>query len=214
MANDEVFDDAIVLAFIESDILFGMGLAHGFSPTTKRALITRADGHQVYELDGRPADEVCAELLGLSKEKLLAGSVWFSKYPFGSTDSYGNQVLHVTEKLLKNGAIQFGSLMKTDQMITLMEGEPRAIAEAAHQAYSRAVQQANLKKPILGLVFSCALRRNLVEDDDNTNREIEILSERTEIPFCGFYSYGEQGMSEDGLPIYSSLSLSWLSQMN
>ena len=46
--------DAIVLAFIESELLFGMGMAHGFSPTTKRTLITRATGHIVHELDDRP----------------------------------------------------------------------------------------------------------------------------------------------------------------
>jgi hypothetical protein len=52
--NDRVESDAIVLAFIESELLFGMGMAHGFSPTTKRALITRATGHIVHELDDRP----------------------------------------------------------------------------------------------------------------------------------------------------------------
>ena len=53
MANQHLSNDSIVLAFIESDILFGLVLAHGFSPTTKRALITKASGHIVYELDNR-----------------------------------------------------------------------------------------------------------------------------------------------------------------
>ncbi len=51
--NDRVESDAIVLAFIESELLFGMGMARVFT-TTKRALITRATGHIVHELDDRP----------------------------------------------------------------------------------------------------------------------------------------------------------------
>ncbi|MEJ2715626.1 MAG: FIST N-terminal domain-containing protein [Deltaproteobacteria bacterium] len=98
MANGVVSDDSIALAFIESEVLFGLGLAHGFSPTRKGALITRASGHIVYELDGRPAAEVLAEILGIPLEELSKDATWFSRFPFGSTDVYGNSILQVPER--------------------------------------------------------------------------------------------------------------------
>ena len=206
--NDLVSDDAISLAFVESEILFGLGMAHGFTPTTRGALITRASGHIVHELDGRPASDVCSELLQIPSANLGEGALWFSRYPFGATDIYGNSILQVPEYIFDDGSIQFGPIMKKDQVITLMRGEEKDIVEAGVSAYKRAIRQGGLKRPGLVLMFSCALRKGLM--GQNVNREIELVSERAEIPVCGFHTYGEQGISEDGLPVYANQSVSTL----
>lgn len=39
MVNDCISRDAVALAFLETEILFGLGMSHGFSATTKRALV-------------------------------------------------------------------------------------------------------------------------------------------------------------------------------
>ena len=78
--NDRIESDAIVLAFIESELLFGMGMAHGFLPTTKRALITRAVGTLFMSLMAvqlprcAQTSSVCQ---GTSWETMLSGSANF-----------------------------------------------------------------------------------------------------------------------------------------
>ncbi len=58
ICNGTAYEDAVVLAFVETEILFGLGMAHGFSPTSGRALVTKASDHIIHELDGRPAIDV------------------------------------------------------------------------------------------------------------------------------------------------------------
>lgn len=206
--NNAVSGDAIALAFLESEILFGLGMAHGFSPTTKGALITQASGHIVQELDGHPAAEVCADLLGVPLKQLGDGAVLFSRFPFGATDVYGNQILHVPERILDDGSIQFAPLMRNDQVITLMRGTAADMVEAGLSAYNKAVHHGGLKKPSAALMFSCALRRRLIGEDER--KETEVVYQNAQIPLAGFYTFGEQGMSDDGLPIYSNQSVSML----
>jgi two-component sensor histidine kinase len=174
IVNDDVSEDSIALAFIEAEILFGLGMAHGFSPTTKRAMVTRASGHIVHELDGRPAAEVCADLLKMAIEELGEGAIWFSRFPFGATDLSGNSILQVPERILDDGSIQFGPLMKKDQVITLMRGtRPRLMG-------------------------------------DNGEKEIDLVYKQAGVPVCGYYTFGEKGISDDGLPVYANQSVSML----
>lgn len=205
--NDCVCSDAIVIAFLESEVLFGLGMAHGFSPTTKRALITKASGHIVEELDGRPAVEVCSELLSIPVEGLGNG-LWFSRFPFGSTDIYGNSLLHVAECVLPDGSIQFGTLMRNDQVLTVMRASTDDIVQAGLSSYSNAVRQGALNKPCFALMFSCALRKRLMGDDEW--KEMDLLQKKARVPVCGFYTFGEEGVSPDGLPVYSNQSVSTL----
>jgi two-component sensor histidine kinase len=206
--NDTVASDAIALAFVEAEILFGFGMAHGFSPTTKRALITKASGHRVQELDGRPAIEVCAELLGMPVDRLGEGVLWFSQFPFGTTDVYGNSLLHVPECVLPDGSIQFGPVMRPDQVLTLMRATGDDIVEAGVGAYNNAVRQGGLKKPCFTMIFSCALRKRLMGSEGS--REIDLICKKAKTPVCGCYTFGEQGVSGDGLPVYSNQSVSSL----
>ncbi len=208
IVNSRVSDDAIALAFLESEILFGLGMAHGFTPTTKGALITKASGHIVHELDGRRASEVCSEILDIPSDELGEGALWFSRYPFGATDIYGDSILQVPECILDDGSIQFGPLMKKDLVITLMQAGEKDIVEAGLSAFEKALRHGGLERPSLAMVFSCALRKRLM--GKNGSREIELIYENAHIPISGFYTFGEQGVSDDGLPIYGNQSVSTL----
>jgi len=73
-ANGKVYEDSVVLSVIFSNLKLGFGLMHGFEPTDKIALVTKAKGNVVYELNHRPAAEVYAEMIGVSKKELLKGS--------------------------------------------------------------------------------------------------------------------------------------------
>ena len=210
MVNQNVSTDAVALAFLETEILFGLGMSHGFSPTTKRALVTKASDHTVHEFDHRPAAEVYAEMLGIPvgriRENLPAPPSPLNEFPFGSIDVYGNSLLHVPERILNDGSIQFPHLIGNDRVMTLMKADEKEIVKAGLSAYEKAVRYGGLNKPSLVMMFSCALR--LTGGDDQ--EEIRLVRERANLPICGFYTYGELGVFDDGLPVYNNQSVSTL----
>jgi len=206
MINGKVSTDSIALAFIESEILFGMGMAHGFSPTTKRALITKATGHVVHEMDGLPAEEMLSEILDTPLEIFKSGVFPLSRFPLGATDVYGHSILNVPERVLDDGSVQFGTIMRTDQVITLMRGTKEEIEKAGLQAYEKAILQGGINRPALAIMLSCGLR--LFGEREQT--EIKLVRDKFKIPISGFYSFGEKGLSDDGLPVFGNQSVSML----
>jgi two-component sensor histidine kinase len=210
IVNGDVLSDGIALAFMETEILFGLGLAHGYSPTTRRALVSRCSGHLVYELDGMPAAQVYAQFLGISLEQLTerqsTGPRPLEELPFGTVDMHGNSVLHVPERVLSDGSIVFPYLMSNHQVITLMQVNQDEVIRAGLSAYDKAILQGGLKKPSLTLMFSGALRMM----GDRRHEETRLVRERSGIPLCGFYTFGQTGISDDGVPVYSNQSVSML----
>jgi two-component sensor histidine kinase len=210
IVNNRVSNDAIALAFIETEINFGLGMSHGFFPTKKRVLVTRASDHFVHEFDNRPAADVYAELLEIPvnriKEELPVGPTPFNQFPFGSVDVYGNSLLHVPEHILQDGSIQFPHLIRNNSVITLMERNEKEAVKAGLSAYEKALRHGGLNKPSFILMLSCALRLKGVDDPE----EIKLVREKANLPICGFYTYGEKGMLDDGLPVYNNQSVSTL----
>jgi two-component sensor histidine kinase len=208
--NNQVSSDAITLAFLETEILFGLGMSHGFSPTKKRVLVTRVTGHFVHEFDHRPAAEVYAELLNIStngiKEWLPVGPTLFNQYPFGSVDVYGNSLLHVPERVLEDGSIQFPYLIGNNKVLTMMRANKKEAIKAGLSAYEKAVYHGGLNKPSFNIMLSCALRLS----GDADQEEIKLVRKKANLPICGFYTYGEKGMLDDGLPVYNNQSVSTL----
>ena len=206
IANGKVYEDAVVVAVVETDLLFGIGVAHGFRPTRNRAVVTRAQKHTVYELDDQPAVEACARLMNLKPEELKQRPIWFSRMPFGNADAYGQHHLLVPERVLEDGSIQFAPIMESMGAITLMEVDPDRIGKAAHEAVGKAMEIGHLKDPAAIIVFSCSLRhhsKNLAADEEMKG----IIEHGRSVPLTGFLSFGEYGITDEGLPIYCNQSV-------
>jgi two-component sensor histidine kinase len=210
LANNRVASDAIALAFIETEILFGLGMSHGFFPTKSRVLVTRASGHIVHEFDHRPAAEVYAEMLDIPanriRENLPVPPSPFNTFPFGSIDVYGNSLLHVPERILDDGSISFPHLIGNDIVMTLMRANEKEVVRAGVSAYEKAIHHGGINKPASVLMISCALRLM----GEGNQEEIRLLREKVDLPIYGFYTFGEKGMLDDGLPVYNNQSVSTL----
>jgi len=210
LVNNRVSNDAIALAFIETEILFGLGMSHGFIPTKRRVLVTRASDHIVHEFDNRPAAEVYADMLGIPvnqmREELPAPPSPFNAFPFGSIDVYGNSLLHVPERIFDDGAISFPHLIGNNTVMTLMKADKNEVLNAGVSAYEKAIRHGGINKPASVWMISCALRLTAGDNQE----EIRLLREKVNLPIYGFYTYGENGMLDDGLPVYNNQSISTL----
>ncbi len=207
LANDRVLTDSVVLCLIETELKFGLAVDHGFEPTDKKAIVTRAEGHRVIELDQRPAALVYAELTQITRkalddlQRLREHLTQYTKTPLGQRTDCGEYVLKVPDFIQEDNSIVFTPLIFENTVLTLMEGAQEKLLAAASSAVDRAVIRGGIGSPALVLLFSCVLRRLLFEEE--VNRETEIVKKEIgSIPVAGFYTYGEQNMSDDNVLTY------------
>lgn len=207
IANGRAYRDAVVMAVVETDLLFGVGVAHGFRPTRKRAIVTKAEGHILYELDGRPAAEVCAELIGVSLEDLQKEEpILLSRKPFGTADAFGQHHLLVPERVLEGGSVQFAWIIDNLEAITLMEVDPEHRINATRDAVDKAIEIGQVVDPASIMLFSCA-RRYIVDDEAPEAEREGTLRVSRAAPTTGFLTFGEYALTEEGLPIYCNQSV-------
>jgi len=206
IANGKAYRDAVVMAVVESDLLFGVGVAHGFKPTKRRAVVTRAEGHVVHEIDDRPAADACADLMGVDSIGVDDQSTDFSRTPFGAADVYGEHHLLVLERALGDGSVQFGPNMQGMQAITVMEMDPEKQQSAAADAVSKAIDIGHVRDPAAVFLFACSL---LFGTDAREPQVDERFLKRVTggAAIAGFQTAGEYGLSDEGLPIYCNQSI-------
>jgi two-component sensor histidine kinase len=206
IANGMAYRDAVVLAVVESDLLFGVGVAHGFKPTKRRAVITRAEGHVVHEIDDRPAADACADLMGVDAIGVHDQTAEFARSPFGAADVYGEHHLLVLERALGDGSVQFAPNMEGMQAITVMEMDPEKQLAAAREAVSKAIDIGHVQNPAAVLLFACSILFGDEAQKPMVGHSIlEGLADRAAV--AGFQTFGEYGLSDEGLPIYCNQSV-------
>ena len=89
--DDKVVEKGAVAAWISSDEPFEVITRHGWEPIGVPLLVTRAEGVDVMELDGRPAATVYEEQLGIAPGELDAANFWGTSvnHPLGLMQSDG-----------------------------------------------------------------------------------------------------------------------------
>ena len=207
LADARVLTDSVVLCLIETELKFGLAVEHGFTPTASKAMVTRAEDHRVIELDQRPAAEVYAELTRLTRrelaelQRLRKHLTRYTKTPLGLRTDCGEYVLRVPDFIQDDNSIVFTSMIFENTVLTLMEGSLEKLLVAASNAVDKAMLRGGIGSPALVLLFPCVLRRILFERE--VNREPEIVKKRIgSVPLAGFYTYGEQNMSDDNVLTY------------
>jgi hypothetical protein len=170
-----------------------MGVAHGWKPVGKSGVITRSDGCVVYEIDGAPAIDFYRSFLGDQFKPRLQlplvivnddGEPEYLRETPGDFDELTGAITYLSD--LPEGA-------RVQHSIT----DRAAILDGCAESIRRALQGfPDTKKPEAAVIFSCAARRLLL--GTKTGEEFRILKESIgdEVPFCGFYTYGEIGLQQ------------------
>lgn len=197
--GQQAYPDSLLVAVFETQLRFGAALAHGFQPSSRRATVTRAQGHEVLALDGQPAAEMYARLLGSQPETLAGKHLTLTTgRPAGSPDPYGQYSINVASYFTSQGGVRFSQPLPEGTTLTMMEVEPDHLITAGAEALRKALLRGQVSEPALVLVFSCALRVPLL--GQRQGEEIARIGELVPgVPVAGFYSFGEQGLADDGV---------------
>lgn len=182
--NGEKSTDGVVLLLLDMAVPFTFAKTCSFEPTKHHFTITKADesNRTVYELNGKPAQEVYAKACGTTVDKL--GSEVFMSHPVGMMLD-GDPWIRSPYQLTPDGGLKFFCRITEGSEVYLMNstdlvGETRAAMKRAARAVGG--------KPKGALAFNCILRRLEL---DATKAHDGFLKAFGGVPTLGFHTYGE-----------------------
>lgn len=182
--DGELLQDAAVFTLFSTTLPFHIFKHQHFLPTTTRLVVTAADPDKrlVKEINGEPAAEAYAQLIGVAVDQL--NSVVFSRNPLMlriGNDYYVRSISNVEP----DGGLKFFCAIDAGLVLTIGRGD--SAIESLHRDLQK-VQQ-DLGDPAVIIGCDCILRRLEMEEqgiDDSAGG----LMARSKI--VGFSTYGEQ----------------------
>lgn len=182
--NGELLQDAAVFTLFLTSLPFHIFKHQHFLPTSTRLVVTAADPEKrlVKEINGEPAAEAYAQLVGTAVEKLDAGV--FSRNPLMlriGNDYYVRSISNIEP----DGSLKFFCAIDSGLVLTIGQGD------SAIESLTRDLQQVKreMGDPAVIIGCDCILRRLDMEEqgiDDSIGR----LMAKSKI--VGFSTYGEQ----------------------
>ena len=217
--NGEIYRDSVVVISILSDLKLGTGLAHGFESTGEVVFVNNVENERVVtELNGEPAAEKYAEMLGIELEELkgniplptgaeLPKTTKFAlKNPFGQITPDGDSIIKIPLGITEENGLIFAPKISENVALHLMEADDEALINAADISLKESQKADN--DIGFAMLFDCSLRWMRLED--KTEKEIKIIKENIDAPFAGFYTYGEIGAPKHGNCSLHNISVSSL----
>jgi hypothetical protein len=176
--------DAAVFTLFLTSLPFRIFKHQHFLPTSTRLVVTAADSENrlVKEINGEPAAEAYAELIGTTIDKL--DSTTFSKHPLMlriGDDYYVRSVSNVEP----DGGLKFFCAIEQGLVLTIGQGQ--SALELLHRDLRKMKQ--DMGEPALIIGCDCILRRLEMEEhgiDDSMGR---LFADNHVV---GFSTYGEQ----------------------
>jgi len=193
-ADGSAHADAVVAVALNCSASVEVTTAHGCRPRGVPALVTRARGRTVMELNGRPAESVYLELVGrpgatLTDAEFEALAVL---HPLAKPELRGHlRLRHVTGRA-PNGGLACVTPISQNAAVWLAEQTEQTIIESA--AHVAGAVTRNRPSPLrAALVFDCAARRRAL--GDRVAEEADVLASAFghELALAGLYTRGEVG---------------------
>jgi hypothetical protein len=183
--NDKVYSDAAPILVIAGDVEIDCAIRTGPIPTGFQYTLGKHEKNVVYEIDGKTAVAFYQEHLGEYRQE-------FSEFPLAvyenkKTDFYLRDPLHLHQE---SGSIVFVGTFPEHCTVRLTLVSQNDVLDAAEQANLSILDKKSGSEPELLFIFPCTWVRHIL--GSKTNDTFTLLRQAPgEIPFFGFYCYGE-----------------------
>jgi len=200
----EAHPDTMLIALFETSLKFGIATAHGFRASDRQAIATSVKDHEIVRLNGEAAADVYARLVNVPREKLEGKHLTFTTgFPLGIREAMGDFSLIAASYFTPAGGVRITQPLSAGMTITVMEPVQDDMVLAGREAIRKAVLRSSITAPAVGLIFSCALRSRIL--NDSIHEEMDRAGALfPSMPLAGFYSFGEQGVADDGISRHSN----------
>lgn len=204
LLDTNVHYDSMVLAIFETELQYGMAVAHGFTPTGSRLSVTEVDGHEILEFNCEPAANTYAWLSGVPRSELDGGHITLTTgYAMGVADPFEQYSINIASYSTDRGGIMFTQPVPVGTEFTLMKAAPEVMVDAGRSALIKAMMRGRISSPALTLVAYCALRTRL--GGNQSGYEIQTMAEHLhQHNLAGFFSFGEQGVADNGTTVHNN----------
>ena len=191
--DNHVYTDSIVLLLFSGEINFSFGIKGGHSPLGTKELVTQSEKNVVYKIGERTAYDYFQHYIGKTD---IFMNFCLAVYP---NDSEGYYVLSAPKSDSKIGSITLNGYIPDYAEVQIGTADKTVIRTSCSESIEHAIRKFPGKKISAALFFSCAGRKmimgtKITEEYDQAKRLLP------NIPFAGFYCYGEFGPLEIGNP--------------
>jgi hypothetical protein len=186
--------DSTIAIAISSAGPIGVGNTQACSTIGTPSLVTRSEGQRLEEIDGRPAEEVYLEQLGLGGVALDDDEfeAFAITHPLAQPELHGEvRLRHVLGKA-GGGALTTGTHIPAGAAIEFTELELEQLLESGERSVADAAEALGDAPLRAALVFDCAGRRRALRD--GLKQEVEAIAAAAgggEVPLIGLYTNGE-----------------------
>lgn len=172
-------------------LLVGQGCQGGWLAFGPERLITRAEGNQLFELDGQPALDLYKNYLGELATGLPGTGLFFPLSVRRQEDAGPAVVRTILGMNEATRSLTFAGDLPVGGIARLMRAQSDRLIDSAGLAAEHAVDAACPQGPVLAVSVSCVGRRLVL--GERTDEEVEIVQERMPAGsvHVGFYAYGE-----------------------
>jgi hypothetical protein len=233
--NGEIYDDAVVITAMESDLPIVTGQEHGFKEKVASGMVTAVDGRVVKEINGEPAARFYADAVGVDLAELqklydfplsskIIQAARYLKYTVEGKDPLKIQRIfnyameYTMAEEMGSGRMRIVTpIQVTDDdgvllTTTVRENQPIHIVTGKTEDIIAAGKDAfsGLSEDhdtAFAIVTDCVSRHRTLEPDEK-DEEVKKLNGFLQCPLAGFYSYGEIGGLETDLYTFSSQTVS------
>jgi hypothetical protein len=158
-ADGRALAKGVVAVAIGNGTPIGVGIAHGCVPRGAPSIVTRSEGQTVLRLDGRPAQDVYFERLGVDGEQVddKAFETLAMMHPLAEPELSGNTRPRYVRARAADGGLVCATSIETNAAVEICDHTPEAIGTSARAAVEDAASQ--LHGPTeAAVVFDCAAR--------------------------------------------------------
>ncbi len=178
---------AVAVGFYGEGLHVRIGCRSGWEEFGAERVVTRSEGHIVYEIDHKPAIKLYEDYLGEYIRSLPESGL---RFPLNVRERPGeNEVARVIMGINPDGSLVYGGDIPQGSTVRLMKTNVTNLIEGAERVASSIA--ASNDQRALAIAVSCSARRSVLKQ--MADAEIAAVAEHLAGPtrLCGFYSYGE-----------------------
>ncbi len=192
--NTEILNDSVPILIFSGKILFSYGVANGWHPIGRKAVISKADKNIVYEIDNQPALDFYDDYIG--------GLTPSPEYPLAILDPQANDFYtrapYNCDRQSKS--IYYLAQVPEQAVVQIAQASREDILSAAKTSITKALKTYPGNQPQAALFFSCLARHQLLGMRTKEEYQLAKTSLSQAVPSCGFYTNGEISPLQSGTP--------------
>ncbi|MBA2507067.1 MAG: FIST C-terminal domain-containing protein, partial [Thermoleophilaceae bacterium] len=172
----------------------GVGIGDGCSRRPVPAIVTRAEGQLVQQIDGRPAVEVYLERLGVAETDVEDFHAFAVEHPLAQPELSGDVRLRHVRDRDEDGALVMATHIPANAAVQFTDQSPLAIVRSAWNAVEGALAPLAGEPARAALAFDCGGRRSALGDALPQEADAIRSSFGPEPPpVAGLFTHGEVG---------------------